>query len=180
MSQKHPKTTKNKKAKKDSIPSKESIRIILVGILILIAIFLGIQKINKGANKKEEKSGGEIAEKRMEEFSFQISENAKKEIVLNIKNDSESTKNYDLDITNIKNDLSDTSSLSYEIFLNQEQKVFQEIFPTEEMKLMDGTEVKPHENLEIKFILTYQQNQIDIGKNISAKLSINEAKEMEN
>lgn len=169
---------KTKKTVTKPISKKDTFRIVLVGILVIFVMVLGIQKTITKKEKSENKEP-EMKEKRTEEISFQIEENAKKEIVLQVKNDTSNKKNYDLEITNVQNELNDPTMLTYEIFVNQEQKVYRETFPKEEMKLVDGTEINAHENLEIKMILNYKKNGSEIGKNISAKLMIQEANDEE-
>lgn len=171
-------TGENKK-KLDKITQ---MKLILGALLATVLVFAAIYSI--ATRNKEEKP------KQKEENGLQMTYENDGNIVMNslkdkdtvtitfqIKNNTTNKKNYDISLEGLENNLEDTTKLTYNLYQNNEQEIFNEIFPTEDMFIIDGNEIYANQTVEYKMIITYNNEATDnkdLGKNIRAQIKVAE------
>lgn len=109
------------------------------------------------------------------EFIFQTSEK-NKTIIFSLKNESDIKKNYNLKLQSVTNSLNDFSKLTYDLWINENQEVANEIFPNREMLLLDGAEIDAHKNLDFKLMIKYESNDRQSAQSVRGKLTIEDTK----
>ncbi|MCI8394336.1 MAG: hypothetical protein HFH86_02505 [Bacilli bacterium] len=170
-----------KEKQPDLLNQNLTIRIILAGIIILASIVGMIYSIVKKEQKSEEPSNKIVMldEEKGKIILENIKPNDTKTIYFHVKNDSNEEKVYNVETKNIKNELTDPTKLRYDLFINDKLEISNEIFPSEDMLLIEGALVYANDDLEFKVVLNYlgENESEDLGKNVSGSLIVVEDKD---
>lgn len=151
------------------------IGVLLVAFLLCFGVYELMKKNDISENKKLEDDFKVNLENTGRIFMENLKDGATTTVTFKVTNDSEETKLFDLQIGEIKNELSITTNLVYDLYINGKEEIAKEYFPVEEMILIDGEEIAPKKSVEYKMVITYQNKDTsssDLGKTISGKLSI--------
>lgn len=128
------------------------IALCLIALLIILSI-IAVTKKEKTDDSQEKVLNTEIAQNG--EFIFETTEKSKT-FTFKIINDSKNVKNYNLGLTHLSNALENFSSLTYDLWINDTEEIYNEIFPKEDMLLLDGASIDANKTLEIKLVLKYE------------------------
>lgn len=148
-------------------------------ILICLVFLLVIVTIIMTTVKKEEQNmlENEIVStfENNGEFIFNTTDE-QKIITFTLKNETNNKKSYNLGIKSVTNPLNDFSKLTYDLWINENQEVSNEIFPNVEMLLLDEATIDAHETIEFKLVLKYSEKEIESPKTVRGKLTIEDTK----
>jgi hypothetical protein len=164
------------KIKKYSIKPIDQLKIVAMCLILLLIIITAIMVISK--KEEHHDNYDKILKTEIDqngEFAFDTNEK-NKTIVFKISNESKEEKKYNLGLTHITNSLENFSFLTYDLWINDEEEIYNEIFPQEDMLLLDGATIDANKNLEVKLILKYEtpaSEQIE-KQTIRGKITIEE------
>lgn len=150
-------------------------KVILMGCLFL---FLIVSMICTIAKKEEpsKNSDNNLKVEIMENGQIKFDTTSKTQtITFQIKNNTKENKTYNIGLKEILNPLEEPSTLTYDLWLNDKQEIYSELFPKEDMLILDGASINQNDYLEGKLILKYEttNNAIE-NKIIQGKLTIEE------
>lgn len=150
-------------------------KVILVGCLFL---FLIVSMICTIAKKEEpsKNSDNNLKVEIMENGQIKFDTTSKTQtITFQIKNNTKENKTYNIGLKEILNPLEEPTTLTYDLWLNDKQEIYSELFPKEDMLILDGASINQNDYLEGKLILKYEttNNAIE-NKIIQGKLTIEE------
>jgi len=157
----------------------DQMKLVLAGLLILMILVVGIYSlVSKKDDQAPNPATGLVIEKE-NEGKFQlanIQNGTNTTITFKVENKSSEKKAYNLIVSEIQNELVDPTKCTYNLFINNQQEIFDEIFPSEDMLLIDGAEVNANDNLEFKIVIQYHNSESseDFGKSLSGKLDVRE------
>lgn len=145
----------------------------LILVLIVITAITTIKKKDTPNDSYDNQLKTEIEQNG--EFVFETKEKSKT-IIFKINNQGKEEKNYNLGLSHISNDLEDFSSLTYDLWINNTEEIYNEIFPGEDMLLLDGATIEAGKTLEIKLVLKYEVQDGEQMENqtIKGKIMIEE------
>lgn len=160
---------------KNKIKQSDHMKVILVGCLFL---FLIVSMICTIAKKEEpsKNSDNNLKVEIMENGQIKFDTTSKTQtITFQIKNNTKENKTYNIGLKEILNPLEEPSTLTYDLWLNDKQEIYSELFPKEDMLILDGASINQNDYLEGKLILKYEttNNAIE-NKIIQGKLTIEE------
>lgn len=160
---------------KNKIKKSDHMKVILVGCLFL---FLIVSMICTIAKKEEpsKNSDNNLKVEIMENGQIKFDTTSKTQtITFQIKNNTKENKTYNIGLKEILNPLEEPSTLTYDLWLNDKQEIYSELFPKEDMLILDGASINQNDYLEGKLILKYEttNNAIE-NKIIQGKLTIEE------
>lgn len=165
---------KNKKVNKNTVTLIDKVKLVASVLILIIIIAFGIVSIVK----KEEKNTISTEELHVSlenngEILFHTKE---KENMLSfkIKNDSQKKKNYSIGLKGVSNTLKNLESLTYDLKINGIEEIQQEIFPNEDILLIDGAEIDVLEELECQLIIKYLNEESNEEETIKGKIMIEE------
>lgn len=160
---------------KNKIKQSDHMKVILMGCLFL---FLIVSMICTIAKKEEpsKNSDNNLKVEIMENGQIKFDTTSKTQtITFQIKNNTKENKTYNIGLKEILNPLEEPSTLTYDLWLNDKQEIYSELFPKEDMLILDGASINQNDYLEGKLILKYEttNNAIE-NKIIQGKLTIEE------
>lgn len=160
---------------KNKIKQSDHMKVILVGCLFL---FLIVSMICTIAKKEEpsKNSDNNLKVEIMENGQIKFDTTSKTQtITFQIKNNTKENKTYNIGLKEILNPLEEPTTLTYDLWLNDKQEIYSELFPKEDMLILDGASINQNDYLEGKLILKYEttNNAIE-NKIIQGKLTIEE------
>lgn len=95
-----------------------------------------------------------------------------------LKNIGDKDVTYDIKLSDVKNDFNRKNDISYELYIN-DQLISSNVFPSVDTTIKSNENIKTNEKRDYTLIIKYNQsdeNQIvDSGKIISAKIDFNES-----
>ena len=83
-------------------------------------------------------------------------------------------KNYSIGLKGVSNTLKNLESLTYDLKINGIEEIQQEIFPNEDILLIDGAEIDVLEELECQLIIKYLNEESNEEETIKGKIMIEE------
>ncbi len=159
---------------KKKLTKTDKMRIGAVLIVLLLGVgIIGLQKVLQKEPPIKTEENLEMEEPKR--FTFEnIKKSEEKTLTLTVKNPTEEEKLYSVVAKEVRNELNNFSNLTYDLYVNENRIIHQEIFPTMDMPLYDAATIQPNSVLLIKIIISYQNttDSTDLGKNISGKIAI--------